>query len=334
MTDGSKLIFAPFKGLTNKVYRNAFARHFGGFDQMVAPFISGSGSNRINPSKLSDITPAKENLTQTIPQLISTNAAEIITMARTLHNHGFTQLNWNLGCPFPRIAEKYRGCGILPYPDKLDRILHDIFATGIPLHISIKTRLGYKDPAEITEVIRVLNNYPLHSITIHTRTGKQRYRGETDPEAFARCQKISKHKLIYNGDLYNLTRFRQTQKMFPANTTWMIGRGALMNPFLPMEIKGVSLSQQEKTDRLLAFHEELLTSACQTIPQEKKCLGWMKAIWYYMAGAFQQGESSFQQIKTTTSLAAYRELIPKITDTPFANEQEQENYFRCCIKHV
>ena len=334
MSGNHILLFAPFKGLTNKVYRNAFARHFGGFDYMVAPFISGSGSTRVNPSKLQDITPIEDNLTPTIPQLISANAAEIITMAKTLHQQGFTQLNWNLGCPFPRIAEKYRGCGILPYPDRLDSILHEIFTANIPLDLSIKTRLGYNHPSEIIEVIKVFNNYPIHSITIHTRTGKQRYRGETDPDAFAHCQKTSKHQLIYNGDLYNLTCFRQIQAMFPSMTTWMVGRGALMNPFLPLEIKGIKLGQQEKKDRLLAFHEELLTSACQTIPQEKKCLGWMKAIWYYMAGVFQQGQSLFQQIKTTTSLTAYREVITKIKETPFASEQDQENYFRYCIKHV
>jgi tRNA-dihydrouridine synthase len=333
MTMPAHLILAPFKGLTNKVYRNAFARHFGGFDAMVAPFISDTGEIRVNPSKLHDIIPANNNLITTIPQFISTNAREIILLAKALQDHGFNQMNWNMGCPFSRIAEKFRGCGILPYPDMLQSLLDEVFAS-ISIRLSIKTRLGYKRPDELVKILEIFNTFPIKDITIHARTGQQLYRGDVDHTSFAQYLSISNHPVIYNGDIYNINRYRLCRKKFPMLNTWMIGRGALMNPFLPLEIRGIQLPDEEKRDRLSAFHHELIENARRNIPHEKKCLGWMKATWYYLAGVFSNGSDLFSSIRRTNNFIDYHRITEHALTMPFANTTEQENYFRFFIKHV
>lgn len=325
------IILAPFKGITTKAYRNAFSQHFSGIDQMYAPFISGVGDIRINPSKLQDIIPVSENRSPTIPQFISTNAREVILLGQTLKDCGYHQMNWNLGCPFSRIAEKHRGCGILPYPDMLDSLL-DRICSNITIRLSIKTRLGYVNSDEIYAILEVLNNYPIHSVIIHARTGKQVYGGETDPEAFGRCLDMSRHPMVYNGDMYNLPGYLNMKTKFPQLTTWMLGRGALMNPFLPMEIKGIELTDNEKRKRLTNFHAELLNDAIQSIPQEKKCLGWMKAIWHYMSGVFSDGQAIFNRIKTTNSIAGYEETIGVALNQSFSTPVQQEQYFISTFK--
>jgi tRNA-dihydrouridine synthase B len=333
MSASESLLLAPFKGITTKAWRNAFSRHFTGFDQLYAPFISGLGDTRVNPSKLQDIVPISDNLSPTIPQFISTNANEIILLGKTLQDYGYDHMNWNLGCPFTRIAEKFRGCGILPYPQMLDEILDEVFAK-MTIKLSIKTRLGYKNPEEIYAILKILNKYPIHSIILHTRTGKQLYRGDTDPDAFAACRKISVHPMVYNGDIYNLPSFLNLKTAFPGLMTWMLGRGVLMNPFLAMEIKGQILPDSEKRKQLTAFHAELLESARQSIPQENKCLGWMKAIWYYMSGVFSDGDKIFRSIKQSVSFSEYLQSIEDAIDQPFSNYQQQEYYFKYAIKHV
>ena len=333
MSGPDSLLLAPFKGITTKAWRNAFSRHVEGFDQIYAPFISGVGDTRINPSKLQDIIPISDNLSPTIPQFISTNAKEIILLGKTLQDHGYDHMNWNLGCPFTRIAEKFRGCGILPYPQMLEEILNEVFAK-LTIKLSIKTRLGYKNPEEIYTILEVLNNYPIHSIILHTRTGKQLYRGNTDPDAFSTCRNISLHPMVYNGDIYNLPGFLTLKSAFPDLTTWMLGRGALMNPFLPMEIKGHLLSDSEKRTRLTAFHKDLFDNARQSIPQEKKHLGWMKAIWYYMSGVFSDGEKLFRNIKRTSSISEYHQSVEYTLDQPFSDHSQQEHYFKHSIKHI
>lgn len=328
-----KLILAPFKGLTNKIYRNALSRHIGGFDEMYAPFISGLGDQRINPSKLTDILPRKENITQTVPQLISTSASEIGLFAKTLSLHGYTTINWNLGCPFERIADKRRGCGLLPYPEEIDSILNQLYK-DMPIRLSIKMRLGYRSPDELKSVMHVLNKYPISAIILHPRLGIQKYKGEVDLPGFRNCLDTSAHPVIYNGDIYSATKYHLLKSGFPEINSWMLGRGALMNPFLAREIRGDRISRTEKKACLTGFLHELYTQSHIQIPNPKKHLGWMKAVWYYMSGIFSDGAAIFSTIKTAQDHEEYAVAAEAALMHPFASDVELESYFRYSIVHI
>lgn len=327
-----QLLLAPFKGLTTKVFRNAFTRHFGDFT-WYAPFISGLGQESIHTDKLRDILPKSANLSETIPQILSTDAREIILLGKTLHRHGYDHLNWNLGCPFSRIASKKKGSGLLPYPEDLDRILETVFKE-LPVRLSIKTRLGYRSPGEILKVMEVLNRYPIHLLIIHARIGTQIYSGEPDLEGFSQCLEVSKLPLAYNGDIIHCSRFLEFRQTFPSINTWMIGRGALINPFLPLEITGLNLEDAEKRQRLIDFHRELLQEGLQSGSPEARLLGSVKAVWYYMAGMFSNPGKLFSAIKITGTLSQYQQVLGNALKEPFASETELEQYFRKGIKHL
>ncbi len=320
------LLMAPFRGITHKSWRNAFARHIGGFDRMFAPFVTGVGTETVSFNKLTDLVPKNAMVSPTVPQIIGTNPKEIITFAKAVADHDYTEINWNLGCPFARIANKKRGCGILPYPDMLNDIMDRVFQE-MPIRLSIKTRLGYHDSEEIFKVLPVFDRYPLHELILHPRTGKQGYRGVADPQAYVKCLKHSRHALIYNGDIYNTTRFKQLKSLLPDQDTWMIGRGALMNPFLAIEIKGITFSDREKRSRLDAFHFELWHQACENQKHESRILGTMKAIWHYMAGVFANGQEAFTKIKRAKSKTAYFDAVEAAFQQNFANDDALESYF-------
>ena len=321
------LLIAPFRGITIKAYRNALAKHMGHFKEAYAPFISGLGEQKTSTGKLSDILPYESNLSPTVPQIIGNNAREIIAFARALEDAGFDHLNWNLGCPFARIANKKRGCGMLPYPEEIDHILQEVFTT-INIGLSIKMRLGYRNESEIRHVMPVLNKFPLKHIVLHPRTGIQVYKGHANPAAFVEASRLSSHELIYNGDIYNRHQFIQLQHMMPQIRSWMLGRGVLINPFLPSEIMGVSFSELEKKDRLIAFHNELWSFYADKASHEKRSLGMMKAIWHYMAGIFSNARDVFLKIRRATNEHAYYEAIAYAIDQPLANDRELEAYFR------
>ena len=272
-----KLLLAPFQGITDKTYRNAFARNLGGFDEMYTPFVSGVGKGSINPSKLRDLLPLEENVITTVPQIISNKHEEILLFAKAMEENGFSHINLNMGCPFSRIANKKRGCGILPYPEEI-QLLFDTVFKEISIELSVKTRLGYKKPDEIIKVLEIFNGFPLKHIILHPRTGLQIYSGDADPEAYSDLLSLSKHKLIYNGDVFNLSQFDKLKKIIPEQTDWMLGRGALMNPFLPSEIKGILYSDDEKRIMLRNFHEELFHSIKDKVKSNAKLIGRMKAI--------------------------------------------------------
>ena len=321
-----ELLMAPFRGITHKSWRNAFARHIGGFDEMFAPFISGAGATKIHPDKLADVMPLNDNLTPTVPQIIGIDADEIILLGNTLADLGFEELNWNLGCPFARIANKKRGCGLLPYPDVLNEILEKVFSS-IQIKLSIKTRLGYHQADEIQSVIPILNQYPISRVILHPRTGKQGYRGQADPEGYGRASQLIKHPIIYNGDIYNLSQLRQLQMRFPGQKSWMVGRGALINPFLPKEIKGYAMTDEEKRKQMTAFHFELWHMAWKSQLHESRTLGAMKAIWHYMAGTFANGGEVFTRIKRAKKRETYIDAVDYALQQDFAGDTDLEKHF-------
>jgi tRNA-dihydrouridine synthase B len=328
-----KILLAPFQGITGKNYRNAIALHIGGYDAFYAPFISGPGRERINPSKLKDLLPREESQICTIPQIISTDATEIILFAKTLSEYGYSHINWNLGCPFSRIANKKKGCGIMPYPAELDRLLEQIF-THISTALSIKVRLGYFSPEEIYPVLNVLNRFPLHLLIVHPRTGIQRYQGEVNLAGFRDCLRQSKNKVIYNGDIFNQNRYQFLKSMFPQADTWMLGRGALLDPFLALQIKGIKPGEQRKRMRLSAFHQDLLERTRQTSNRPAVILGVMKAIWYYMAGSFQHDNKLLGDIQKAPDIKSYQQAADIMLQQAFAGNKAKEMYFRHGLKHV
>ena len=142
-----RLHSSPLQGYTDFRFRNAYHNYFGGIAQYMAPYI-----------RLKD------------PEMF-------LHVAHYLQNLGYRALNWNLGCPYPMVAKKGMGSGMLARPDHIDAFLQRV-GPGTNMQLSIKMRLGYENSSEILGVLPVLEKYPLSYIAIHPRIGKQLYKGE------------------------------------------------------------------------------------------------------------------------------------------------------------
>ena len=167
--ENSQLILAPMRGITTMHYRRAFVRHFQGLDIEMAPFISTVSADRINPKLLRDVLPENNSGLPLIPQVISNKADDFVQMNIALHDLGYDEVNWNMGCPHKPIRRKQRGSGLLPHPDIVDGILDQVCDRS-PVRISVKVRLGVSAPSELMQLIPVLNRYPLSEVIIHPRT--------------------------------------------------------------------------------------------------------------------------------------------------------------------
>ena len=151
-----RLYMAPMKGFTDHLFRSAFADHFGGFDLAVAPFIASKPDHRIKRKYVKDVLPENNTRMPVVPQIMSKTAADFIVLANYLYDLGYDTVNWNLGCPYPMVANKKRGSGMLPYTDRirtfLDKVIHEIHGS-----LSIKIRLGWKENADIFRLLPVID---------------------------------------------------------------------------------------------------------------------------------------------------------------------------------
>ena len=297
------LSFAPLHGVTNRVFRAAYFAHFSGFDEAFAPFILAVPTARMKGSHFKDLVPDLRTGLPLVPQLLGAEPEGFLDCSRAIAGMGYGEVNWNLGCPYPMVAKKGRGSGLLPHPDRIDRFL-DAVCPRLPLDLSVKLRLGRADPAEIIALMPVLNRYPLKRVIIHPRLGIQMYKGSVDLEGFSRAASVSDHPVGYNGDIADLTAFGELSARFPDVSEWMLGRGALWDPFLPARIKGLPLPD-DPTETLRAFHDELFAAYREVLCGPAHALDKMKEVWSYLGHSFPRGSRELDGIARAKSIDEY-----------------------------
>ena len=296
------------RGLTDYIYRNTFSRHFNGFDAAVAPFIPTLKTIRAKPSHLKDVLPENNLAMPIVPQIIGNNHENFIPLASQLSDLGFKTVNWNLGCPFPMVAKKQRGSGLLPYPHKIDKFLEKT-VPAIPNRLSIKIRLGRRTSDEIVKLMPIFNRYPLQEIIIHPRTGKQMYDGKPDLDAFEKCMGMTRHRIVYNGDITDLKCFTDLSTRFKSVDSWMIGRGALVNPFLPAIIKSGKDDFTNRVEIFRHFYEELFEEYQKIFSGPGHLLERMKGFWTYFSQSFEDGRKIRKKVHRTLKLHRYLEIV-------------------------
>ncbi len=302
---------APIKGVTDALFRNVYHNHFPYFDGTIAPFINPQRFANFKDKYIADILPENNSGMPVVPQLIYNNAEDFIVLGKRLQDFGYAHINWNLGCPAPMVANKKRGSGFLPYTDKIIMMLEEIIH-NLDAEISIKTRLGFKDSEDIARLLPLLEPLPIKEITIHPRIGKQLYRGSADLEAFATCRNLTHHNLVYNGDIRSASVFFALTQKFTDVHRWMIGRGALANPFLLAEIKGFSLDETFRKETLKSFHDEIYGQLRDNLSGPGHLLSKMKQIWAYLIESFPEKKKLLKKIRKANAEKIYQKAIDEV----------------------
>jgi len=294
------IYLAPVQGITDRIYRNLFPLYFKGVDVAIAPFISSSKKMKPVNNLLREFYPDKNTGIPTIPQIMSSNPDDFTMLANALYDIGYSSVNWNLGCPFPMVMKKGRGAGMLCYPDRIESFLEKAMPAIKP-KLSIKLRLGLKYPDEVLELIPIFNRFPLEELIIHPRTGVQMYEGEVDLDMFEQCLNLTKHRVVYNGDIDSFEKYKMLSLRFGSIKRWMIGRGLIGNPFLAEKIK---ISR--------GFHDHLFAEYLKILSGPAHITDKMKEIWTYMAGFFENGEKIRKRINKTHHRDNYVDVVNKI----------------------
>ncbi len=307
------------QGLTELLFRRAYSRCFPlAIDEAVSPFLSLTHGNLADAwKKIGDVLPeANIDSIPVVPQILGNEPEEFVALANRLYEVGYEEVNWNIGCPVRRVAHKHRGSGILPFPHEMEHVLQNIVPQLKP-RLSIKMRLGYHNATEIDALIPILNRYPLKSITLHPRIGKQLYDGQADVEAFAKAAAQIKHPVVYNGDIVCIEDFRRLQQRLPHIESLMIGRGILLNPTLPLQIKeacGIpcSLSQEEGRQRSILLMQTLLEDIDHAMPTAQAKMRKSKEYWCLMYKACNATQEEKMRVLHCEDFASTRRAIQEI----------------------
>lgn len=307
------LSLAPFQGITDVVYRNMFMKHFGGIDKYYTPFFTGIQKDNSKSLRSDEIDPRSNDVNIIVPQILSNNAEEIIRFANQCKSMGYPEFNLNMGCPFPRVANKTRGCGLMADPNRTIAMLEEIYNNINGIKFSIKCRLGYYNPDEIFKFIETFNSLPFSEIIVHPRIGKQMYTGEALLEKFKELIPLINKPLIYNGDIYTVEKYKSVVENISTNNNHtMLGRGLLTNPFLAEDIKQINDNQKDRQTRLHNFVVSLYVERLHHAGGSPKIIGSMKELWKYMMNIFDDPQNVWRNVKKVNHLDEYENSVEKI----------------------
>ncbi len=279
---GMKIYMAPLQGITEAPFRNLFSRYFGGVDAYYTPFVRWE-YGAVRKKDMRDLEPERNTVDMLVPQLIAGSPEEAEKIMPEILKFGYRRVDLNMGCAFPALAKKGKGCGLMPHPEKVRELLA-LTARYPEVEFSVKMRLGYENAQECMELLSLLNDARLARIVVHARIGKQQYKGGCDREAFARFAEGCRHALVYNGDIMTVGDIMDLQRDFPQLDGVMIGRGLLAQPWMAAEYVSQEVwSQADRMQAMRRFHSDLFAHYEQALEGgEKQLLMKMKGFWEYL----------------------------------------------------
>lgn len=303
--------FAPLQGYTDAIYRQAHARIFGGIASYYTPFVRIEHGD-FRRKDVRELEAENNRGVVLTPQLIASTPETILHILSLFIEKGYQKVDINLGCPFPTLAKRHNGAGLLPYPDEVRDLLSAALESHPDIRFSVKMRLGWEDAAECMALLPLLNSLPLSHITMHPRLGKQQYKGEVDLEAFQRFYAECEKPLVYNGDLLTLEDIENISKRFPRLAGLMIGRGLLANPALAIEYQqGEPLSPQAMMEKIRLLHADVFSQYGNLLEGgEQQLLTKMRTFWEYL---LPDGDRKAKKvIHKTSKLSNYQAAVSNL----------------------
>lgn len=308
-----EILFAPLQGYTEAPYRRIHQEVCGGIDCYYTPFIRIE-HGQIRKKDLREALPEQNEGVHVVPQVIASDAAEFQLLADKLLAIGHRELDVNMCCPFPLQTRLGRGSGLLLHPDKVKEILeamkrlHD--EQGISF--SVKMRLGQESADEAMALLPLLNEVPLHHITLHPRLGRDQYKGELDMENFERFMAGCKAPMVFNGMLTSVGEIQTIVNHYPQLQGVMIGRGLLARPTLAQEYQsGQTYSLEQVQQSVLRMHKLLFAHYSEAIEGgESQLVQKMQSFWEYLEPLF--GHKAIKKILKAGSMRNYQEAVSNI----------------------
>lgn len=301
--------FAPLQGYTDFEYRRIHARHCGGVDTYYTPFIRWEKGG-IREKDIKDILPENNEGLHLVPQIICADTDEFNRLADTIQEHGYEEMDLNMGCPAPMQTKLMRGSGILPYPTRVSALLKEMERRP-EVRFSAKMRLGLEGKEEWRELSGMLNSSCLKHLTVHPRIGKQMYKGEVDMDAFNEVYSSIHIPIIYNGDVTSMEQVSYLLERYPGLHGIMMGRGLLARPTLAQEcLMGKEMPHEERMSILMQMHEDMLGYCTRKYKVDSQMLLHIHAFWEYQESQLER--KTWKKIMKAGNMKNYLEAIRKL----------------------
>ena len=223
------VFLAPMAGVTDTAYR--IIAHDMGCPLCYAEMVSSQGIHFKNERTLSMLAsePAERPLAMQIFAATPEMAAEAAAYVEQLGTADI--LDFNMGCPAPKIVKNGEGSALMRDPERATAILTAI-RKAVKMPLSVKMRIGWDESSiNVVDLAKRAEAAGVDAITVHGRTREQFYRGHADWEKIGEVRRAVSIPVIANGDVRTYDDLDRIREVTGCEAV-MVGRAAQGNPWI------------------------------------------------------------------------------------------------------
>lgn len=271
----SPLILAPMSGVTCASFRRLIHHtNPGKVGLYVSEFISVEGLTRQNERSL-QMMKFREFERPFSVQIFGSEISRMIDAAKMVQDHGANIVDINCGCPVPKVVKKGGGCELMRQPEKLSKIISSI-SREVSIPVTVKIRSGWDNESRnALEIAKMAESSGAQMLAIHGRTRAEGYRGRADWDIISEVSNELSIPVVGSGDVVDYESAKKA--MSTGVSGLMVGRAALLNPWVFSEIEGAGTYLRPADIETVDLLETYLEFLQDDLP-EKAVIGKMKQL--------------------------------------------------------
>ena len=168
----------------------------------------------------------------------------------------FDVIDINMGCPVPKIVKNGEGSALLENIPLAQEVVKAARVAGKP--VTVKYRIGVNANNIIAvDFGKAMQDAGASAITVHGRTREQMYSGKADWNEIAKVKKAVSIPVFVNGDIVDRESYQEAMAVTGCDGA-MIARGAIGNPRLFSDIKGIPIENYSLKQDILTHLDTML----------------------------------------------------------------------------
>ena len=305
-------LLAPIAGHTDLPMRLSARRHGCryAFTEMV-----DAGSLVFGNYKTNELLMARDPSEEFLGvQLVGSDLEILAKAAEIVSARDFSVLDFNLGCPAPKVARKQEGISfVIHRPDEAVRAF-SVLAEHSRIPVTAKTRiLSEEDPEPTIRFVRRLQDAGAQAVTVHGRLMKTVYSGPVFFHVIRAVREAVRIPVIANGGALTQPLYRKLIAETGCSSG-MVARGACGNPWIFREIgegRPDPPSLEEFTSEIQLHFDAMM----RFYGVENGLRICRKTLLEYLRGRGFPGELR-ASVSTLNSLSAFEALMRRVEEGP------------------
>lgn len=228
----NNLILAPMAGVTDLPFRLLCKEQGAGLVCMEMVSAKAIYYKNQNTESLMEIHPEEKPASL---QLFGSDPYILSEMAKRIEEKPFAILDFNMGCPVPKVVNNREGSALMKEPELVREILTGL-VKAIKKPVTVKIRKGFdEDSVNAVEIARIAEDCGVAAIAVHGRTRQQYYSGKADWDIIRQVKEAVRIPVIGNGDVVDGASAKALLEQAGCDGI-MIGRAAQGNPWIFKEV--------------------------------------------------------------------------------------------------